>query len=84
MEAVKVIEKLLIRDCISREKPERYDSCIVCASSMVWRISQLFPESYIVFKYGFSDSSKPCFYLLFSKDVEGSTYSNYRDNSSKP
>ena len=48
MEAVKVIEKLLIRDCISREKPERYDSCIVCASSMVWRISQLLPGSCIV------------------------------------
>jgi carbonic anhydrase len=48
MEAVKVIEKLLIRDCISREKSERYESCIVCASSMVWRISQLFPESCIV------------------------------------
>ncbi len=48
MEAVKVIEKLLIRDCISREKSERYESCIVCASSMVWRISRLFPESCIV------------------------------------
>ena len=48
MEAVRVIEKFLVRDCVVREKPGRYDSCIVCTSSMVWRLSSLFPESFII------------------------------------
>ncbi|TCK03361.1 hypothetical protein [Phorcysia thermohydrogeniphila] len=48
MEAIKVIEKLLVRDCVVKEKAGRCDCCIVCASSMVWRLVLLFPESYIV------------------------------------
>ncbi|ADY73595.1 hypothetical protein Dester_0956 [Desulfurobacterium thermolithotrophum DSM 11699] len=48
MRGVKVIEKLLTKNCVSREKPSTYDCCVICSSSMVWRISQLFPESYII------------------------------------
>jgi len=47
MKPVKVIEKLLLRECRAREESRVYDSCIVCTSSVVWRISSLFPESYI-------------------------------------
>ena len=48
MNPVKVIEKLLLRECRVREPLNRYESCIVCASSVVWRISTLFPESFII------------------------------------
>jgi len=48
MNPVKVIEKLLLRECAAKGENGNYDSCIVCASSVVWRISPLFPESYIV------------------------------------
>ena len=48
MEAAKIIEKLLTKECITREKPSTYDCCIVTASSTVWRLLSLFPESYIV------------------------------------
>ena len=48
MKAVKVIEKLLLRDCEVKDKCGEYDCCIVCTSSMVWRLSSLFPESYII------------------------------------
>jgi len=48
MSPVKVIEKLLLKECSVKEENGGYDSCMVCASSVVWRISSLFPESYIV------------------------------------
>ncbi len=48
MSPVRVIEKLLVRECVTREESSGYDTCIVCSSSVVWRISSLFPESYIV------------------------------------
>ncbi len=48
MKAIKVIEKLLMRDCAVKERQDSFDSCIVCTSTMLWRISSLFPESYIV------------------------------------
>ncbi|MEO2064992.1 MAG: hypothetical protein ABGX17_00630 [Desulfurobacteriaceae bacterium] len=48
MNPVKVIEKFLLKECVSKEESSSYDSCIVCSSSVVWRISSLFPESYIV------------------------------------
>ncbi len=48
MEAVKVIEKLLLRDCTVKETPSHPDCCIVTTSSIVWRLSSLFPESYII------------------------------------
>jgi len=48
MNPVKVIEKLLLKECRTREPSAGYDSCIVCASSVVWRISTLFPESFII------------------------------------
>ncbi len=48
MNPVKVIEKLLLRECIESNPPNGYDSCIVCSSSVVWRVSSLFPESFIV------------------------------------
>ena len=48
MSPVKVIEKFLLRECSVKEGATSYDSCIVCASSVVWRISSLFPESFIV------------------------------------
>ncbi|SMP19520.1 carbonic anhydrase [Desulfurobacterium pacificum] len=48
MEAVKVIEKLLLRDCAVKEEPSHHDCCIVTTSSIVWRLSSLFPESYII------------------------------------
>jgi len=48
MSPVKVIEKFLLRECSVKEGTTSYDSCIVCASSVVWRISSLFPESFIV------------------------------------
>ena len=48
MEAVRVIEKLLVRDCVVKDRHGSYDCCIVCTSSMVWRLSSLFPESFIV------------------------------------
>ena len=48
MEAVKVIEKLLIRDCLIKDEHGEYVCCIVCSSSMVWRLSSLFSESYII------------------------------------
>ena len=48
MNPVKVIEKLLSRECRGRESLSRYESCIVCASTVVWRISMLFPEGFII------------------------------------
>jgi len=48
IEAVKVIEKLLTRNCTVKETSQHPDSCIVTSSSIVWRLSSLFPESYIV------------------------------------
>jgi carbonic anhydrase len=48
MSPVKVIEKFLLKECVSKGESGKYDSCIVCASSVVWRISSLFPESYVV------------------------------------
>jgi len=48
MNAVKVIEELLARKCNPGKPCEKKDFCIVCASSMVYRISELFPESFIV------------------------------------
>ncbi len=48
MKPVKVIEKLLLKECRNREPSVEYDSCIVCAASVVWRISTLFPESFII------------------------------------
>ncbi len=48
MSPVKVIEKLLVRECVTRENGGGYDACIVCSSSIVWRVSSLFPESYII------------------------------------
>ncbi len=48
MNPVKVIEKLLLKECRTREPSSSYDCCIVCASSVVWRISTLFPESFII------------------------------------
>ena len=48
MNPVKVIEKLLLRECRVKEPLNRYESCIVCASTVVWRISTLFPEGFII------------------------------------
>ncbi len=48
MEAAKIIEKLLLRECVSKERPSKYDCCIVSSSSTVWRLSSIFPEGYIV------------------------------------
>ncbi len=48
MSPVSVIEKFLLRECTVRDGDLGFDSCIVCASSFVWRITNLFPESYIV------------------------------------
>jgi carbonic anhydrase len=48
MSPVKVIEKLLLRECTTSKEPTYYDSCIVCASPVAWRIVSLFPESYVI------------------------------------
>jgi carbonic anhydrase len=48
MSPVRVIEKLLLRECNVKEDKGRCDSCMVCASSVVWRLASLFPESYMV------------------------------------
>lgn len=48
MNPAKVIEKLLLRECRTKEPLNRYESCIVCASTVVWRISTLFPEGFII------------------------------------
>ncbi|MEO2068813.1 MAG: hypothetical protein ABGX27_04800 [Desulfurobacteriaceae bacterium] len=48
MNAVKVLEELLSRNCDPGKPCGEKDFCIVCASSMVYRISELFPESFIV------------------------------------
>jgi len=48
MSPVKVIGKLLLRECRVKEPLNRYESCIICASTVVWRISTLFPEGFII------------------------------------
>ena len=48
MAPAKVIEKLLLRECIPRESSQKYESCIICSSNVVWRVASLFPESFIV------------------------------------
>jgi len=48
MNPVKVIERLLVRECKVRQGFHPYEACIVCCSSVVWRISSLFQNSFIV------------------------------------
>ncbi|WP_457677991.1 hypothetical protein [Thermovibrio sp.] len=48
MSPVKVIERLLVRECATRESSKGYEACIVCPSRVVWRIVSLFPEGYVV------------------------------------
>ncbi|ADU96370.1 carbonic anhydrase [Thermovibrio ammonificans] len=48
MTPAKVIEKLLVKECAPSKRSNNYDSCIVCATPVVWRVASLFPESFIV------------------------------------